>query len=165
MTNRSRNDDDAAWVSLFSVPLHRIRPHFWTFSACFVATLIFYIVVHTITIENATWRQTPSLVMTDTARAGAFWLFASPILLEVAVMVFAALYRYEKRQEDLAKGREEGIAKGREEGIAEADAAWRAWNDRRLAAEAKGEPFSEPTPDVIDEPAGGASDSAAQTPT
>ena len=63
-------------------------------------------------------------------------------------MVFAALYRYEKRQEALAKGREEG----REEGIAAANAAWRAWNDRRLEAEAKGEPFTEPPPDTTANP-------------
>ena len=141
MTNRNPKYDDAAWVSLFSVPLHRIRPHFWTFSACFVATLIFYICAHTIAADNPSWRQTPTLVMADAARAGAFWLFASPILLEVAIMVFAALYRYEKRQEDLAKGREEGIA--------QANAVWRAWNDRRLAAEANGESFTEPPPDII----------------
>ena len=152
MTSRNR-DDDAAWVSLFSVPLRRIRPHFWTFSACFVATLVFYICVHTIAIENATWRQTPSLVMADTARAGAFWLFASPILLEVGIMVFAALYNHEKREE------------GREQGRAEANAAWRAWNDRRLAAEANGEPFTEPPPDAIDNPPNDAPESTAQTPT
>ena len=160
MTSRNR-DDDAAWVSLFSVPLRRIRPHFWTFSACFVATLVFYICVHTIAIENATWRQTPSLVMADTARAGAFWLFASPILLEVGIMVFAALFRYETRE----KGRAEGLAEGLEEGIAQANAAWRAWNDRRLAAEANGEPFTEPPPDAIDNPPNDAPESTAQTPT
>ena len=157
MTSRNRNDD-AAWVSLFSVPLHRIRPHFWTFSACFVATLLFYICIHTIAAENPSWRQAPSLIMADAALAGGFWLFASPILLEVGIMVFAALYRYEKRQQDLAEGREEGIAQGRDEGIAEANAAWRAWYDRRLAAEANGEPFTEPPPDAIDTP-----DSSSQT--
>jgi len=68
-------------------------------------------------------------------------------------MVFAALYNHEKREEGRAKGR------------AEANAAWRAWNARRLAAEAKGEPFTEPTPDAIDSSASGTSDPAAQTPT
>ena len=144
MTNRNRKDDDAAWVSLFSVPLRRIRPHFWMFSVCFVATLIFYICIHTIAAENPSWRQAPSLIMSDATLAGGFWLFASPILLEVAVMVLAALYRHEKR--------EEGRAEGREEGIAETNAAWRAWNDRRLAAEANGEPFTEPPPDTTANP-------------
>ena len=156
MTNHQKNDD-AAWVSLFSVPLRRIRPHFWTFSACFVATLIFYTCIHTIAAENPSWREAPSLIMADAALAGGFWLFASPILLEVAIMVFAALYRHEKRQQDLAEGREQGIS--------QANAAWRAWYDRRLAAEANGEPFTEPPPDAIDNPPSNAPESSEATPT
>lgn len=148
MTNRNRKDDDAAWVSLFSVPLHRIRPHFWTFSVCFVASLIFYVCVHVIAAENPSWREAPSLVMADTAIAGGFWLFASPILLEGVVMVFAAMYREKKH--------EEGREKGREEGIAEANAAWDEWNRRRMAAEANGEPFTEPPPSSAVNPAGAA---------
>ena len=35
---------------------------------------------------------------------------------------------------------------GRAEGRAERDAEWRAWNRRRMAAEAQGEPFNEPPP-------------------
>ena len=69
-------------------------------------------------------------------------------------MVFAALYRHEKREE----AREEG----RSEGFAQANAAW---NKRRLAAEANGEPFTEPTPDAIDNSAGGTSEPSAKTPT
>ena len=45
MTSRERKDDEAVWVPPFSIPLRRIRPHFWTFSLCFVATLVFYIFV------------------------------------------------------------------------------------------------------------------------
>ncbi len=53
----------------------------------------------------------------------------------------------EKRR---AEGRVEGRAEGRVEGRAEMRAemleAVRQWNERRLAAEAKGEPFDEPLP-------------------
>ena len=41
-----------------------------------------------------------------------------------------------------ARGREQGRA----EGLAESNAAWRAWNRRRMSAEAQGEPFNEPPP-------------------
>ena len=58
-------------------------------------------------------------------------------------MVFAAMYRQKTREQ----GREEGVAEGITRGLAEADAAWREWNDRRLAAEADGQPFGEPPPD------------------
>ena len=51
-----------------------------------------------------------------------------------------------------ARGRAEGIAEGRAEGISEGRAELVAevvaWNERRLAADAKGEPFDEPPPGV-----------------
>ena len=56
----------------------------------------------------------------------------------------------EGRAEGIAAGRAEGIAEGktegRAEGIAERDRQWAAWNNRRIKAEAKGEPFHEPPP-------------------
>ena len=54
-------------------------------------------------------------------------------------MVFAVMFRQRIREES----REEGIAQGRDE----ADVAWRQWNQRRLEAEANGEPFDEPLPE------------------
>lgn len=44
------------------------------------------------------------------------------------------------------KGREEG----REEGVDEERERWKGWNKRRLAAEAAGEAFDEPTPAQIE---------------
>ena len=46
----------------------------------------------------------------------------------------------------LAKKREENIQEGREEGMEQMQSQWQAWNERRLAAEANGEPFDEPPP-------------------
>ena len=49
-----------------------------------------------------------------------------------------------------AEGREQGLAEGRAEGRAEAEAEFRQlvseWNQRRLAAAARNEPFDEPHP-------------------
>ena len=45
-----------------------------------------------------------------------------------------------------AKGKAEGIAQGKAEGIAERDREWTDWNNRRLDAAAKGQPFEEPPP-------------------
>lgn len=61
-------------------------------------------------------------------------------------MVIAAYYSRRKRRENIEEGREEGRAAGREE----ANVAWRMWNQRRLAAEAVGQPFDEPAPDFGD---------------
>ena len=52
------------------------------------------------------------------------------------------------RAEMMAKGRAEGEAQGEARGRAEMAAEVVAWNERRLAAEAKGEPFDEPPPGV-----------------
>ncbi len=62
-------------------------------------------------------------------------------------MVFAAMYRQKTREQGREEGITQGVAEGITRGHAEADAAWREWNDRRLAAEANGQPFGEPPPD------------------
>jgi flagellar biosynthesis/type III secretory pathway protein FliH len=46
------------------------------------------------------------------------------------------------------KQRAEGFAEGFAEGRAEIDAAWGAWNRRRMAAEAEGKSFEEPPPSI-----------------
>ena len=46
------------------------------------------------------------------------------------------------RARNIAKGRAEGRAEGR----AKRHAEWKSWNERRLQAEARGEPFDEPSP-------------------
>ena len=52
--------------------------------------------------------------------------------------------------EAVAEATVESEAEGRVRGRAEINALWRAWNERRLDAVAKGEPFDEPPPDVAD---------------
>ena len=54
------------------------------------------------------------------------------------------------KAEGIAEGITEGIAQGKAEGkaegIAERDREWADWNNRRLDAAAKGQPFDEPPP-------------------
>ncbi len=138
MNQRDRSNETRLWVPFLGVPLERVRPHFWTFSVCFVITLIFYVYVHVVDVDSPTWHQAPSLVIADTTRAAAFWVLASPILVEGVVMVFGWLYVEKKRQEARRESREEAIA--------ERDALWDAWNQRRMEAEANGESFTEPPP-------------------
>ena len=56
--------------------------------------------------------------------------------------------RRQARAEGVAEGEARGIAQGEAKGRAELVAEVVAWNERRLAAEAKGEPFDEPPPGV-----------------
>ena len=44
----------------------------------------------------------------------------------------------------------EAVTEAVTEAVAENNDLWRAWNERRLDAVAKGEPFDEPPPDVAD---------------
>ena len=55
-------------------------------------------------------------------------------------------WKAEGREEGRAEGRAEGKAEGRAEGRAEAYREMAEWNSRRLAAEARGEKFTEPPP-------------------
>ncbi len=65
-------------------------------------------------------------------------------------MVIGAMIRRRAREQGREKGREEGQEEGRKEGREEGQATvqklWTEWNQRRLAAEARGEPFSEAPP-------------------
>ena len=45
-------------------------------------------------------------------------------------------------------GKAEGLKEGEEKGKAEAWEAWQEWNQRRLNAEAAGDPFTEPPPSL-----------------
>ena len=56
-------------------------------------------------------------------------------------MFLTQIYK-ERLRRNINKARAEGIV----EGIAEERHLWINWNNRRLAAEAKGEDFSEPPP-------------------
>ncbi len=177
MNQRDRSSDERQWISFLGVPLERVRAHFWVFSACFVATLVFYTYVHAVDAANPSWRQAPSLIIGDTTRAAAFWVLASPIVVEGVAMVFAALYREKKRREaeekiqqaaekaaeqvqqaaEQAQLAAEQAQLAAEQAIVETHAAWREWNQRRMKAEAEGQPFTEPPPDFEPGPTGSAS--------
>ena len=143
------------WVSILGVPLRRIRPHFWAFSAAATLHLAFNIYANIADRSCQRWQDLPSAIVADTIPATLFWLVYSPILVEVVYMVFAAIFldekRAESRQEGHQEGREEGRHEGREEGISEgiarADLAWREWNVRRMEAALTGALFDEPPPD------------------
>ena len=46
-----------------------------------------------------------------------------------------------------ARGRAEGVSEGLSQGVAKSNAEWRAWLERKDAAEALGLAFDEPPPD------------------
>ena len=52
----------------------------------------------------------------------------------------------DERAQRIAKAEAKGKAEGIAEGIVKHDREWTAWNERRLDAAAKGQPFKEPPP-------------------
>ena len=56
--------------------------------------------------------------------------------------------REARRSEGRMQGRAEGRVQGRVEGRVETQKKWEAWNIRRLEAESKGLPFTEPPPSM-----------------
>ena len=107
------------WVSILGVPLRRIRPHFWTFSAASTLHLAFNIYANIAGRACQPWQDLPSAIVADTIPATLFWLVYSPILVEVVYMVFAAIFLDEKREESRQEGHQEGREEGREEGLEE----------------------------------------------
>ena len=70
-------------------------------------------------------------------------------------MVLGALMKRKARKEGRAEGLDEGLTKGHSQGFDEgltkgragANREWRAWLERKTAAETAGHPFHEPPPD------------------
>ncbi len=56
------------------------------------------------------------------------------------------MIKYRMFMDERAQRIAKAEAKGKAEGIAERDREWAAWNERRLAAAAQGQPFDEPPP-------------------
>jgi hypothetical protein len=72
------------------------------------------------------------------------------ILVEVGAYAMVTVgwlrNKVERQREELQRQREERHRKWHEEGREEANAAWDAWNRRRLDAVANAQPFDEPPP-------------------
>lgn len=95
----------------------------------------------------AVWSETAPLTITAAA--------AALVLTEVGRSIVVIARRLQEglervRRERREEGRREGLAEGRREGRAEGRAevqeAWRAWNQRRIEADERGETFTESPP-------------------
>ncbi len=95
----------------------------------------------------AVWSDAAPLTITAAAAALALTEIGRSLMV-IARRLEEGLERLRERRR--AEGRAEGRVEGRAEGRAEVNRAWRAWNGRRLEAEARGEPFTEPPPKYSD---------------
>ena len=153
---QSPEDRDSIW----SVTRARRALYFGLFTIYAVAGLGFLIWYHVFERRTDTWQET---ILSITQGIGVTTVGAAGLALLTiegprTVMVVADYItqrwlnplkerlREEGRAEGRAQGRAEGRAQGRAEAEAKIHAEWEAWNERRMAAEAVGEPFDEPPP-------------------
>ena len=110
----------------------------WTISVLFALYELFY--------RTVAWPKTAAAIALDMAAAVAITI----LLMATGDVILLISERYKERryQEGMAKGLAEGEVKGLAEGAAKMARKWQDWNNRRLAAEARGEQFDEPPPVV-----------------
>lgn len=122
-------------ISLGSIPAGQLSQHFAAFgisSLIMLAVRVYNGVL--VTGADPTWHQVIDLIGEKGGSTMAACLGLSSIGVEGGNMVLAELFRRNRRQKDFA------------EGAIEMHRRWSDWLSRKEAAEARGEPFTEPPP-------------------
>ena len=150
---------DADRQSIWSVATGWLPAYFALFDALGLLGTAFVIVRNAFWVQHQTVHDMIWAIIVGIVIVGAASATISILIVEAgknAMIVGTYLEEMIKKRrarqmaEAVERGRAEGIAKGvkdgRAEERAEISARIREWNNRRLAAEAKGEPFDEPPP-------------------
>ena len=139
-----QQDRDSIWT----IPLSWRALYFGLFTVYAFAGIGFLIWYHVFESTGSPWQET---ILSITQGIGIHTVGAAGLALLTiegpnTVMVVAH-YITERWLTPLRERiREEARARGRAEGEAQKQADWEAWNERRIEAEAKDEPFDEPPP-------------------
>ena len=113
------------------------------YSAVYVAA--FVVLAALAALDQPAWsfrEALTTLTSITTSAIGIGLLVALSWELGGYIMVLAS----KLKQQIFDRGREEGVKVGRQEGRQAEREAWEAWNARREAALAAGQPFDEPPP-------------------
>ena len=136
-------------VSIWSVPERWRRLYFAIFSAQTIVLLGLSSWFEIAVVAGDSWVETIFAISKDCGPGIAVIAAGSVILTEVYfVVIFGGIV--ERYQQRLRQREAEGVAKGVAKGAAEANEKWVAWNQRRLDAEAAGQPFTEPPPSATE---------------
>ena len=133
-------------VGPMTIPANAVRWWYGLFGFLTVYLTVTNTLTEAARTNAAGWQEIQAIGTVKLTEAGAASLIASAIIVEVAHVVFGEMLRKRRERRALAQGREEGRAEGEETGEARNQALWESWNQRRLEAEARGEPFTEPPP-------------------
>ena len=146
-----QEDRDSIW----SIPLARRALYFGLFTAYALAGISFLLWYEIFEHKADTW---PETILSITQGIGVTTVGAAGLALLTiegpqTFMVVADYLRKkliepleERRRQEAEQRQREAQERGRAEGEAQTQAAWEAWNERRVAAEERGEPFEEPPP-------------------
>ena len=145
--------------SIWTIPLSWRALYFGLFTIYAIAGIGFLIWYHVFELTDDTWQQT---ILSITQGIGVNTVGAAGLALLTiegpnTIMVVAHYLRKkliepleERRRQEAEQRQSEAREKGLAEGRLEKQAAWEAWNERRLVAESSGEPFDEPPPGASD---------------
>ena len=128
--------------SIWSVSKGVKHVYFALFIGQYVAGTI-WTVVPGVASASALWDDLSSLAIT--AAAGSLVVTETGRYLMVLAAAFEE-WREKRRLEQIARAVAAAEAVAVVKGRSESDAEWDAWNQRRLDAEQRGEPFAEPPP-------------------
>ena len=112
------------------------------------------ILLHERILEGRTWSAAFS-VMVEHGGEALTWATSLTLTIEGVMIMFSRLQDHrDRRKRRFEEARAEGITQGRAEGItqgrAEVYQEIAEWNNRRLNAQARNEPFTEPLPEPPD---------------
>ena len=158
MTEKSGERSEAAPQerdSIWTIPLSWRALYFGLFTIYAIAGIGFLIWYHVNELTDDTWQQTILSIKQGRGvnTVGAAGLALLTIEGPNTIMVVAHYLRkkliepLEERRRQEAEQREN---EARAQGQAQTQAAWEAWNERRMVAESSGEPFDEPPPGASD---------------
>ncbi len=159
---RRQQDKPSAWISIPSIPAHRMAQGFLAFvTAIVIATAIDAMLI-AYNHQPRAWPATAEMLFDDGGSIVAWALPATWPLMEVFRMVLAGIYERRRREKALAEGiaigearaqAAAGLAAGAPEPARsagwpdlETHQRWLAWNWRRLQTEARGDIFAEEPP-------------------
>lgn len=139
MCEGEQRRDRRTRTARISIPNIPIRAAPW-YLAVFTVITVYLAVTNTlfavVTEQITNWKAIQYVATGEILRAGGVSLIVSPIVVEVGRLVLAEIWT------------ERRLRKARQEGQQLQQAQWEDWNRRRLEAEAKGDPFDEPPPQL-----------------
>ena len=131
-----KQNDRSRWIGIPSVPPERAAQAFAAFYMSVAAAIVIDVLLIVHYHHPRTWQLTAEMVFDDGGQILAWALVATWPIMEAMRMVFATIWENRIRRRAIEQGREE------------ANRHWQEWNQRRIRAEERAEPFDEPPPDI-----------------